>query len=105
MWSENDTRSEDYRVAYGTAGSPLGPITPRGVVLSKNTPLAIRGTGHHSVLTTSAGESYIVYHRFAIPGGDGTHRETCIDKLEFNADGTIVAVTPTLTGLTAPVAP
>lgn len=105
MWSENDTRSEDYRVAYGTAFSPLGPITTRGVILSKNTSLAIRGTGHHSVLTTGSGDSYIVYHRFAIPGGDGTHRETCIDRLEFNADGTIIAVTPTLTGIAAPVVP
>lgn len=105
MWSENDTRSEDYRVAYGTAASPMGPITARGVVLSKNASLSIRGTGHHSVITTSGGDAYIVYHRFAIPGGDGTHRETCIDRLEFNADGTIKAVIPTLAGIVSPVLP
>ena len=39
---------------------------------------------------------YIAYHRFAIPGGDGTHRETTIDRLDFNADGTIQKVVPTL---------
>jgi hypothetical protein len=33
------------------------------------------------------------YHRFAIPGGDGMHRETTIDKLTFTRDGAIV---PTL---------
>jgi hypothetical protein len=36
------------------------------------------------------------YHRFAIPNGDGTHREVCLDRLELNADGSIVPVKPTL---------
>jgi hypothetical protein len=39
---------------------------------------------------------YLAYHRFAIPGGDGTHRETTIDKMTFNRDGTIAPVVPTL---------
>ena len=39
---------------------------------------------------------YIAYHRFGMPGGDGTHRETTIDRLHFNADGTIKKVVPTL---------
>lgn len=39
---------------------------------------------------------YIAYHRFAIPGGDGTHRETTVDKLVFGADGLIRKVVPTL---------
>ncbi len=105
MWSENDTRSEDYRVAYGTATSPLGPITKKSVILQKNLSLGIKGTGHHSVIKTSSGAYYIVYHRFGIPGGDGTHREVCIDKLEFNTDGTIKPVTVTLAGITSPVTP
>ena len=41
-------------------------------------------------------EWYIAYHRFAIPGGDGTHRETTIDRLTFGADGLIQKVVPTL---------
>jgi beta-xylosidase len=98
MWSENDTRSEDYRVAYGTSNSPMGPITKRAVILQKNLSLGIRGTGHNSVIVRN-GQYYIVYHRFAIPNGDGTHRETCIDLLNFNADGTIRAVVPTLGGI------
>jgi hypothetical protein len=105
MWSENDTRSEDYRVAYGTSSSPLGPITNKGVILSKNLNLGIKGTGHHSVIKNSAGAYFIVYHRFAIPSGDGTHREVAIDKMEFNADGTIKVVTPTLGGIFSAVTP
>ncbi|MEV0904970.1 family 43 glycosylhydrolase [Streptomyces hokutonensis] len=102
MWSEDDTRSEDYHVAYATGPSPLGPWTKRGTILSKNPEYGILGTGHHSVVNTPGTDDwYIVYHRFALngpgkPGGDGTHRETTIDRLRFAADGTIRPVVPTL---------
>ncbi|MDG4830766.1 family 43 glycosylhydrolase [Solwaraspora sp. WMMD1047] len=96
MWSENDTRSEDYRVAYGIATSPAGPWTRRGVVLQKNLAAGVRGPGHHSVVRAPGTDTwYIAYHRFAIPAGDGTNRELAIDRMEFNPDGTIRAVVPT----------
>jgi UDP-N-acetyl-D-mannosaminuronic acid transferase (WecB/TagA/CpsF family) len=50
-------------------------------------------------------ERYIVYHRFNYPKGIGMgdaagyNREVCIDKLEFNADGTIKRTTPTHKGI------
>ncbi|MGC4091227.1 MAG: family 43 glycosylhydrolase [Polyangiaceae bacterium] len=98
MWSEGDTRSEDYDVAYGTGSSPLGPFKRATLnpILKKNTALGILGPGHHSILTLPNGDYYIAYHRFAIPGGDGTHREVCLDRLTFNADGSIAPVVPTL---------
>lgn len=97
MWSENDTRSEDYRVAYATASSPLGPWTKRGVVLQKRLDAGIKGTGHHSVVRSPGTDTwYIAYHRFAVPAGNGTNRETTIDRMDFNADGTIRPVVPTL---------
>ncbi|MEV0388547.1 family 43 glycosylhydrolase [Nonomuraea sp. NPDC050643] len=97
MWSENDTRSEDYRVAYATGAGPLGPWTPRGVVLRKRLEAGVKGTGHHSVVRAPGTDVWhIAYHRFAVPAGDGTNRETTIDRMEFNADGTIRPVVPTL---------
>jgi hypothetical protein len=97
MWSENDTRSEDYRVAYATGSSPLGPWTNRGVVLEKRTSQGILGTGHHSVVRAPGTDSwYIAYHRFAVPNGNGINRESTVDRLEFNTDGTIRPITPTL---------
>ncbi|QYX75788.1 family 43 glycosylhydrolase [Streptomyces akebiae] len=97
MWSENDTRDENYRVAYATGSSPTGPWTKQGVILEKDLSLGVKGPGHHSVVhVPNTDDWYIVYHRFAIPGGDGTHRETTIDKLEFDADGLLKKVVPTL---------
>ncbi|MFF7531606.1 family 43 glycosylhydrolase [Streptomyces bobili] len=97
MWSENDTRDENYQVAYATGSSPTGPWTKRGVILEKDLSLGIKGPGHHSVVhVPNTDDWYIAYHRFAIPGGDGTHRETTVDKLEFDADGLLKKVVPTL---------
>ena len=110
MWSENDTRSANYRVRYLISESPTElvrngkPAMPeRAVVLKQDPSKAVFGTGHHSVLRKpGTDEWYIVYHRFARPdaikmGWDaGYNREGCIDRMEFNADGTIKAVEVTL---------
>jgi hypothetical protein len=97
MWSENDTRSEDYRVAYATGPTPLGPWTKHGVVLQKRLDLGIKGPGHHSVVRAPGTDTwYVAYHRFAVPAGNGTNREVTVDRMEFNADGTIRPIVPTL---------
>ena len=108
MWSEDDTRSPNYKVRYGTSKSPLGPIEiPENNIVIQGIPnQGIYATGHNSVLQIpNKDEWYITYHRFSYPTGikmgeaGGFHREVCIDKLEFNPDGTIKQVTPTHTGI------
>jgi arabinoxylan arabinofuranohydrolase len=108
LWSDNDTRSVDYRVRYGTSTSPLGTITipANNLVIAKDTTQGIYGTGHNSILQIPGkDEWYIVYHRFDYPNGirmgraAGYNREVCIDKLEFNADGSIRQVKPTHRGV------
>ncbi|MER7441681.1 family 43 glycosylhydrolase [Micromonospora avicenniae] len=105
-WSIDDTRSENYRVGYATATSPMADgLVNRGEILGKDPGLGILGTGHHSIVQVPGTDDwYIAYHRFAIPGGDGTHREVTIDRLRFNADGTIAKVVPTLESV-PPLAP
>ncbi len=96
-YSIDDTGSENYRVGYATASSIDGPWTYRGVILSKDPSYGILGTGHSSILNVAGTDDwYIVYHRFAVPGGNGTHRETTIDRLEIGPDGLFQPVTPTL---------
>jgi len=110
MWSENDTRDENYGVRYGTSSSPLGKITvpEKNQVITKNKNMGIYGTGHNSVLQIPGTDDwYLVYHRFNYPNGihwgeaAGYNREVCIDKLEFNSDGSIKQVTPTHEGVSA----
>lgn len=96
----DDTGSVNYRTGYATATSIAGPWTYRGVILEKDTTQGILATGHSSIVQVAGtDEWYIAYHRFAMPGGDGTHRETTIDRLTFNADGTMAKVVPTLTSI------
>lgn len=103
-YSIDDTGSPDYRVGHATSPSIDGPWTYRGVILEKDPTQGILGTGHHSIVQVPGGDEwYIVYHRFGIPGGDGTHRETTIDRLHFEPDGTIAKVVPTLSSI-APLA-
>jgi hypothetical protein len=65
--------------------------------LQKRLADGIRGTGHHSVVRAPGTDTwYVAYHRFAVPAGNGTHREVAIDRMEFNADGTIRPIIPTL---------
>jgi beta-xylosidase len=98
MWSEGNTATADYLVSYGTGISPMGPFAraANNPILQKDTTQGILGPGSNSVLQLQNGDWYIVYHRLAIPNGDGDHRQVCIDRLYFNADGTIVPVKPTL---------
>jgi beta-xylosidase len=106
QWSEGDTRNATYQVAYARASSATGPFTRLGTILQQDTTQGILGPGGSTVLAIPARDAYyMVYHRFKIPGGDGTHREVCIDRMSFNADGTIVPVKPTLQGLQAAVSP
>ncbi|MFO8000424.1 MAG: family 43 glycosylhydrolase [Marinilabilia sp.] len=108
MWSENDTRSPDYRVRYATSDSPVGElnIPEDNLVLARDNQKMIYGTGHNSVLKRPGkDEWYIVYHRFNRPHGidmgsaAGFHREVCMDPLEFDSDGKIRSVQPTLSGI------
>lgn len=100
MWSVDDTGSPNYHVAYGTSTSPLGPIkvATDPIVTIQNPEKEIYGPAHNSVICKpGTDEWYIVYHRINKHYLDkslspGTHREVCIDRLEFNADGTIKRV-------------
>lgn len=105
LWSVDDTGSPNYHVAYGTSKSPTGPIEVANspIVIIQDPDNGIYGTGHNSILQIPGrDEWYIVYHRINknfLRNGGGYHRETCIDRLYFNEDGTIQQVKPTHKGV------
>lgn len=104
LWAEDDTRSPNYKVRYGYSKSPMGELTipEDNIVIMREDSKEIYGAGHNSVLQKPGSDQwYIVYHRMFKPGGvdmangaGGYHREVCMDKMEFNADGTIKRVIP-----------
>ena len=106
LWSEDDTRSPNYKVRYATAQSPLGPLTipENNIVIKKDESKGIYGAGHNSILQIPGkDEWYIIYHRIHKPNGinmpngaGGFHRKVCIDRVQFNEDGSIRGVKPTL---------
>ena len=99
MWSEGGWGGPDYSVAYSMSDSPYGPFERVGKILCSD-PEVATSAGHHSVIQIPGqDEYYIVYHRRPL-GDDGRdHRHTCIDRLKFNADGTIAPVKITREGV------
>lgn len=99
MWSEGGWTGPDYRVAYAIADSPMGPFKRIGTVLQQDTTVGT-GAGHHSVIQVPGkDEWYIIYHRHPLGDKDGNHRVTCIDKMEFDAQGFIKPVKMTFEGV------
>lgn len=97
MWSEGTWTADDYRVAYAIADSPFGPFERIGTILESD-PAIATGAGHHSVVRFTDGRYFIVYHRHPLGATDGNNRVTCIDELQFDADGKILPVKMTFTG-------
>lgn len=101
MWSEGGWTNDSYRVAYAISNNPMGPFTKIGTILQKDSTVAT-GAGHNSVIQIPDTDDWIiVYHRRPIPNKSPHHRVTCLDKLAFNADGTIQAVKMTFKGIKA----
>lgn len=102
MWSQYGFQDPRYQVHYAMGRSPLGPFEYQAgnPILRQDTSIHITGTGHHSVLNPRGTDDYyIVYHRHEIPYVDGTHRQICVDRMEFANDGRILRVMPTHTGV------
>ncbi|WP_242121272.1 glycoside hydrolase family 43 protein [Aestuariivivens sediminicola] len=99
MWSEGSWGDDTYKVAYAMAKKATGPYKRIGTILQLDRPIAT-GAGHNSVINTpNTDDWYIIYHRRPIPNKGRDHRVTCIDKLEFNEDGTIKQVKMTFQGV------
>ena len=101
MWSEGGWTGPDYSVAYAVADSPFGPFKRIDKTLQQDTKIAT-GAGHHSIIhNKDTDDYYMVYHRRPLDETDRNSRETCIDLMEFNDDGTIKQVVITNEGVKA----
>ena len=83
------------RLEYAIADNPLGPFVVKGVIM-KESPEC--WTNHQSIVQFKD-QWYLFYHFNDLSPDFDKNRSIRIDKLFFNADGTIQEVTPTLRGV------
>ena len=83
-------------LAYAMSKSPLGPWDFKGIIMAEHA----NGcwTNHHSILEYK-GQWYIFYHHNDYSPWMDKRRSARIEKINFNADGTIQEVKPTLRGV------
>lgn len=98
-WVRGDTsdgKNPTEALAYAMSDSPLGPWTFKGIIMAEHANHC--WTNHHS-LVEYKGEWLLFYHHNDFSPSDDKRRSACIDRVFFNADGTIQEVKPTMRGV------
>ena len=83
-------------LGYAMSKNPMGPYEYKGLIMAEHP----NGcwTNHHSIVNYK-GQWYLFYHQNFFSPNDDKRRSVQIDKLTFNADGTIQEVKPTMRGV------
>ena len=83
-------------LGYAMSKNPMGPYEYKGLIMAEHA----NGcwTNHHSIINYK-GQWYLFYHHNDFSPRDDKRRSVCIEKLFFNADGTIQEVKPTMRGV------
>ena len=83
-------------LGYAMSKNPMGPYEYKGLIMAEHE----NGcwTNHHSIIYYK-GQWYLFYHHNDFSPRDDKRRSVCIEKLYFNADGTIKEVKPTMRGV------
>lgn len=97
-YSNSPFTGHQAQIAYAMSDTPLGPYQYKGIILDP----VNSGTNHHSIVEYK-GKWYMFYHNADISiardpspmGHHGVRRSVCVDRLYYNADGTIKKVVQT----------
>ena len=83
-------------LGYAMSKNPMGPYEYKGLIMAEHP----NGcwTNHHSIVNFK-GQWYLFYHSNFFSPNDDKRRSVCIEKLSFNADGTIQEVKETMRGV------
>ena len=83
-------------LGYAMSKNPMGPYEYKGLIMAEHP----NGcwTNHHSIVNYK-GQWYLFYHSNFYSPNDDKRRSVCIEKLYFNADGTIQEVKETMRGV------
>ena len=94
--SKEDGANPTETLAYAMSKSPLGPWDFKGVIMAEHANSC--WTNHHSIVNYR-GQWYLFYHHNPLSPRDDKRRSVQIEKLYFNADGTIREVKATMRGV------
>jgi hypothetical protein len=83
-------------LGYAMSKNPMGPYEYKGLIMAEH-PTGC-WTNHHSIINYK-GQWYLFYHSNFFSPSDDKRRSVCIEKLSFNADGTIQEVKETMRGV------
>lgn len=84
------------KIAYAMADAIEGPYVYKGILNE----IAGNSNTNHQAIVDYKGKSYFIYHNGGIQTDGGSYsRSVCIDKLEYNMDGTIKPVIMTSKGI------
>jgi len=83
-------------LGYAMSKNPMGPYEYKGLIMAEHP----NGcwTNHHSIVNYK-GQWYLFYHTNFFSPNDDKRRSVCIEKLFFNADGTIQEAKETMRGV------
>jgi hypothetical protein len=85
----------DNQMRYATSSSPLGPWTYRGIILGPTDSFCTHGS-----IVQFRDQWYVFYFNSAVSHQDWL-RSVAVERLDYNADGTIQQVTQTTRGVQA----
>ncbi|MBD0831553.1 family 43 glycosylhydrolase [Aestuariibaculum sediminum] len=84
------------KIAYAMADTIEGPYEYKGILNE----IAGNSNTNHQAIVDYKGKSYFIYHNGGIQTDGGSYsRSVCIDKLEYNEDGTIKPIIMTTSGI------
>ena len=83
-------------LGYAMSKNPMGPYEYKGLIMAEHANSC--WTNHHSIVNYK-GQWYLFYHHNFFSPKDDKRRSVQIEKLFFNADGTIQEVKPTMRGV------
>lgn len=103
FYSANAFDKEEYALGYATCESPLGPCVKAEENPILHTSPAAAGPGHGFLVTTPAGESWLLYHAWppSAVGSVSPGRQLWLDRVDW-VDGRPVVKGPTIEAQPAP---
>jgi beta-xylosidase len=103
FYSANAFDKEEYALGYATCESPLGPCVKAAENPILHTSPAASGPGHGFLVTTPAGESWLLYHAWppSAVGSVAPGRQLWLDRVDW-VDGRPVVKGPTVEAQPAP---